>query len=135
MLYEILKTIRNFFPDVEKQRSGVFTIRNNVIEPFVSLYDGQYFLIEGSHLNDGVHLASDELKNEEFRGTITPLNIPADFLSLVAEIEDFQKDNKPSLLQSESFGGYSYSRGQTKSGNVTGWQNAFATRLNAWRKL
>ena len=32
------------------------------------------------------------------------------------------------------FGGYSYSRAQSATGGVGGWQAAFASRLNAWRR-
>ena len=137
MLYEILKSIRNFFPDTENQKIGKFTISENVIEPSVSILEGQYFLIEGSVLNDGVYLMSDDLvlNDETFTGTITPLKIPKDFLSLAAEIEAFAIDNKPSNLQAESFGGYSYTRATTASGNLASWQTAFGTRLNAWRKI
>lgn len=135
MLYEILRSIKNFFPCREKQMIGRFTISDNVVEPLVSLLDGQYFLIEGSVLNDGVHLKGDELNNETFYGVITPLAIPKEFLALVAEIEEFAKNDKPTTMQSESFGGYSYTKATNNSGQLASWQDAFATRLNAWRKI
>lgn len=135
MLFEIMKSIKNFFPDTKNQKVGKFTISNNVIKPSVSLLDGQYFLIEGSVLNDGVHLKGDMLNNETFYGVITPLRVPHEFLMLTQEIEDYVKDNKPNAMQSESFGGYSYTRATNKDGQIASWKDAFATRLNAWRKI
>lgn len=135
MLYEILKHIRNFFPDVAKQKEAEFEISNNVIRPSFDLLSGQYFLIEGSALNDGIHRAGEDLENEIFRGVITPLKIPKDLLSLATEIEDFESKNKPSAFSSESFGGYSYTRATNSAGKQVSWQDAYSTRLNAWRKL
>lgn len=135
MLYEIMKSIKNFFPDNSHQITGRFTISDNVIEPFVSLCEGQYFLIEGSAVNDGVYQKGAELVDEEFEGTIIPLKIPRDFLTLVEEIEQTAKSEKPSTMQSESFGGYSYTRATTSTGQLASVIDAYATRLNAWRKI
>lgn len=135
MLYEILKNIRNFFPDTEHQKEGRFTISSNIVEPFVSLYDGQYFLIEGSAMNDGVYRKGADLIDEEFYGVITPLKIPKDFLVLVDEIEQTALNDKPSTMQSESFGGYSYTRATNKSGQLASVLDAYASRLNTWRKM
>lgn len=135
MLFEILKHIRNFFPDIRNQKEAKFEISNNSINPSFSILSGQYFLIEGSALNDGVHQLGDTLEDETFYGTITPLKIPKEFLKLVDEIEAFTAKNEASPYQSESFGGYSYSKGTTSTGKQFSWQNAFGTRLNAWRKI
>lgn len=136
MLYEILKHIRNFFPDEEHQKSGVFVVEGGAIHPFPNLSKGQYVLIEGSALNDGIWNDDlSKLEDETFTGTITPLKIPKEFLNLVAEIESYQANAKPSEYVSESFGGYSYTKARTASGNVASWQSAFGTRLNAWRKI
>lgn len=135
MLYEILKHIRNFFPDLEKQKTGKFVISNNTITPAVNELPGQYFLIENSAMNDGVHRALDTFVDETFEGTITPLKIPKDFLALVQEIEDYNTHYKATPYQSESFGGYSYSKGSNGKKVSTNWTDAFGTRLNAWRKL
>lgn len=135
MLFEILKHIRNFFPDVSKQKEGKFEVKDGALIPSLSLLEGQYFLIEGSVLNDGVYNSTTNLKNETFEGRITPLKIPKEFLGLVDEIESYMANEKPSNLISESFGGYSYTKATTATGNVASWQNAFGTRLNAWRKI
>jgi hypothetical protein len=99
----------------------------------------------GSVFNDGVYQMTDnlELADEIFDGSIWLMAIPKAFLDLVKDIEDWQKKNGSvdsaamSPFNSESFGGYSYSKGSGKSGEGTGasWQGAYASRLNIWRKL
>ena len=42
---------------------------------------------------------------------------------------------KESPYTSESFGGYSYTKATDANGAPIGWQKAFASRLNKWRKL
>lgn len=133
MLYEIMKSIRNFF--VKDSQSGKFEIVEGKLSlPF--LIDGDYFMIEGSKRNDEkifVYPAED-LKDETFDGRVILIAPPESFLSLVAEIEEYAKKNEASAYQSESFGGYSYTKAMT-NGHLATWQTAFGTRLNAWRKL
>lgn len=135
MLYEIMKHIKNFFV-TDNSVSDEFKIEDGTIS-LLFLKEGQYFLIEGSVFNDGVYLyPATGLTDEVFKGTITALAIPKTFLSLAEEITDFAANNKTTdNLQSESFGGYSYSRMQNGRGGVAGWQDVFKTRLNAWRKI
>lgn len=137
MLNEILKHIRNYFPDTSKRLTGSFEVKGGTINPFPYLADNQYFLIEGSALNDKVWKNGElgKLQDEDFDGAITPLKIPADFLELVAEIEEFEANNQASIATSESFGGYSISRATTAEGNIASWKNAFGSRLNSWRKV
>lgn len=71
--------------------------------------------------------------------------IPPAMLSLSEEIDAWQTKHggvdstAMSPYNSESFGGYSYSKssgGSAESGGgFGGWQSAFANRLNPWRKL
>jgi len=136
MLYEILKHIRNFFPDLDHQIAGTFTVKDGSIDPFPVVSANQYVLIEGSALNDGIiQLSCASLEDEIFTGTITPLKIPREFLNLVAEIESYQENYKVSPFTSESFGGYSYTRATNAKGKMLSWQDSFGTRLNAWRKI
>lgn len=116
MLYTILKHIRNFFT-THTVFNGSFTAENGVLEGF-KLKDGQFFLIEGSVCNDGIHRFGEaDLINEEFDGSVTPLAIPAEFLALVEEIEEFcSKNHEESAFTSESFGGYSYTKATNKTG-------------------
>lgn len=134
MLYEVMKHIRDYFPTGEAAE-GTLTIKDGKISlPFLKA--GQYFLIEGSTFNDGVHNGTKELQDETFTGRVSALRPPSAFLDLVKQIEDFEaKAGQPGPFQSESFGGYSYTRATNASGNIAGWQDVFKTKLNAWRKI
>lgn len=132
MLYEIMRHCRNFFPC--EHRDGTFEIKGGIISlPFV--YEGQYYLIEGSVFNDGLHKHPDtDLQDEKFDGFITTLKVPRAFLDLAKEIEEYCKKNPEGAYVSESFGGYSYTRA-TNDGEVAGWQQIYASRLSEWRKI
>ena len=104
------------------------------------LQDGQYYLISGSSFNDGVYQYhkgdTAPLQEETFDGVVVPLAIPKPFLSLVDEISEWQaKNGNLGAYQSESFGGYSYSRATNSKGEAYTWQDAFRARLNPWRKM
>lgn len=141
MLYEVMRFCRNFFPSAEGVQ-GTWVISGGRIDlPF--LKDGQYFFIESSSFNDGVYLyPSDDLTDETFDGWITPLAPPKEFLALVEEIKAWQAkygsvdSENMSPYQSESFNGYSYSKGgSNNSGAGMSWQTAFRERLRLWRKI
>lgn len=141
MLYEVMKTIHNFFEVPNTVYGGGFKIEHgSIVLDF--LKQGQYFRIIGSVFNDGVYCYDGllELTDEEFEGFIVPLAIPKDFLKLVADMSEWQKKNGDAVSSpyvSESFGGYSYSKG---SGNAAGSgvssvYDAFKGRLKPWRKI
>lgn len=138
MLFEILRHIKNFFT-TDKSVEGALAIADGTISlPFA--LDGQYILIEGSVLNDGVYqYPLSGLKDETFNGRIVGLAIPSEFLKLVKDIEEYQEKRSkvPSggVFQSESFGGYSYSLSTNSSGGVASWEDTFRNRLNVWRKI
>ena len=143
MIAQICAFIHNYF--VHSRMAGVFTIRNGSIElPF--LVNGQYFRICGSRLNDGVHqYPATDLEDETFDGVIWEMRVPRDVIDLAQEIQEWQTRHADALdgpFQSESFGGYSYSKPIGGGGSMTGagaqtytWQNAFAHRLKQYRKL
>lgn len=135
MLTEILRHIRNYFPIANKAIAGDFAIEGGTID-LENVVPGQYFLIEGSALNDGVYMyPANSLKDEEFHGRITPLAIPAELVMLAEEIKGYNEKNAASPYVSESFGGYSYTKATGSNGAVATWQDAYATRLNCWRKI
>lgn len=135
MLYEIMKSIKNFFP-TGIQEDDCFTIEEGILSlPFVR--EGQYILIEGSAFNDGVYqYPCSNLQDEEFLGVITVLAPPKAFLILVDDIEKYQS-SAPALgaYASENFGNYSYTRATNSNGSPAQWQDIFRSRLNAWRKI
>lgn len=150
MLTQICQYLHNWFnrkPDgtMYPIYNGTFTIANGALED-VELAEGQYFRIIGSLFNDGVHCTTDTLTNETFSGTIWAMGIPPAVVQLATEISDWQAQyggtDSPAMspYQSESFAGYSYSKGNSNSSassdaGDTGWQAAYATRLAPWRKI
>ena len=139
MLEQVLMNIRNWFTVDGGIHSGTFTIKDGgVTLPFLA--DGQYFRICGSVFNDGLHrYPATDLVDEEFSGAIWALAIPPAVVDLADEIGAWQKKNgsaAASPYQSESFGGYSYSKTtDSASGGAVTWQSVFKRQLSAWRKI
>ena len=104
--------------------------------------EGQYFRIVGSVLNDGVYeWPASDLKDEEFEGAVWLMAVPPDVIELDKKIDAWKEkyatvDSQAlSPYQSESFGGYSYSKGSGGEGSGSKWQGVFASELSRWRKL
>lgn len=148
MLEKVLSHIHNWFVRESWTAKGC-AIEGGELPASVSslMLDGQWYRIEGSYLNDGLHQnPASDLEDETFDGTISLLAIPKPLLSIVDEISDWIEDTeqadreaRKAKFQSESFGGYSYSlkadsRSNSASGGLTGWQAAFRSDLNPWRK-
>lgn len=141
MLTELCQYLKNWFVvDDRDKHFGKFEISGGKIAPLFNLQEGQYFRIVGSVFNDGVHQSTDTLTDEApFEGAIWLMRIPKAVLDLDKDIDDWVKANTGAInspYQSESFGGYSYTKasGNTSSGLI-GWQSQFADRLNRWRKI
>ena len=138
MLTEICAEIRNYFEVPNGRHFGTFTISGGSIAPLDFLQEGQYFRIVGSVFNDGVHqYPATSLKDEVFEGAVWAMALPPSIIALAAEIDEFNKSDagKPSAFTSESFGGYNYTKATDANGAPIGWQKAFASRLNKYRKL
>ena len=139
MLEQVLMNIRRWFPVEGGIHSGTFTIKDGGITlPFLA--DGQYFRICGSVFNDGLHQYNVlDLTDETFTGTIWALAIPKAVIELADEIQKWKEKNgeaSVSPYQSESFGGYSYSKAtDAETGGAVTWQSAFKQQLSAWRKI
>ena len=139
MLEQVLMHLKNWFLVPGGIHEGTYTIENGGITlPF--LVNGQYFRICGSVFNDGLHqYPASDLKAETFEGVVWAMAVPQAVIELVAEIETWEKKNGAAAVgpyQSESFGGYSYTKAtDSVSGGAVTWQSAFRSRLNAWRKL
>lgn len=138
---EICDYLHNYF--VGERKDGTFTIENGSLDVSdIPVLDGQYIRIQGSIFNDGIyqHPTSD-LKNESFSGAVSLLKIPSDVLSIAAEIDEWKAKNAQALVspfQSESFGGYSYSKasgGAKSGGGQITWKDIFGNRLDCYRKL
>lgn len=145
MLTELCKEINNWFECAKF--FGRFTITDGVITGNFSLQENQYFRIVGSVFNDGVYqYPATGLIDETFDGAIWAMAVPKEVIALAEDIKNWSDkylgvdSAAMSPFNSESFGGYSYSKssGSSSSGNVDlsgTWQGAFADRLNHWRKI
>jgi len=151
MLTEICQYLKNWFnrkPDGSgyPKYEGTFTIENGALTG-VELTEGQYFRIMGSLFNDGVHRYGDGgLTDEEFDGDVWLMGVPPEIVQLAEDIEAWQEkyggidSAAMSPYQSESFGGYSYSKAGSGSASASAansgtWQTAFSARLAPWRKI
>ena len=151
MLTELCQELRNWF---EKEKYiGTFKIEGGQLTDCSYLQDGQYYRIVGSVFNDGVHQYdlnnSEYLEDEEFRGAVWAMAVPPTVVALSEKIDEWiglyggATSNALSPFQSESFGGYSYTKasgggaGGSSSGGsaVPTWQSVFADELHRWRKI
>lgn len=138
MLSEICAEIKNYFQ--KEIHHGTFAISGGVIEPLPFLQNGQYFRIVGSVFNDGVHqygIQGVAFTDETFDGSIWAMAVPAEMISLSAEIKNWTESEaaKPSPYTSESFGGYSYTKATNSKGMAVTWRDYFSSRLNKYRKI
>lgn len=142
MLSEVCKELNNWF--CVKMYFDTFTIEDGTLA-VDDLQDDQYFRIVGSVFNDGVYqYPATGLKDETFEGAVWAMAIPAEVIALSTEIDEWKEKYAGvdsvamSPFQSESFGGYSYSKasGVGDSGNTAGdWRSVFGSRLDNWRKV
>lgn len=145
MIGEICAEINNYFTYKEDKHIDNFEIVGGVITPTITFIT-DYVRIIGSHLNDGVHKLSEyNFKDEKFHGAIWVMSPPDDFINLCKEIKNWQlkygsyDSNALSPFNSESFGGYSYTKSNNTAGkssvNGSSWQAAYANRLKKYRRL
>ena len=144
MLNELCRELRNYFDKAQPKFFGEIVIEDGKItnaEFLEAIKSNQYFRIVGSIFNDGVYCFNEELEleDETFDGAIWLMAVPKAVLEIAKEIEDWQNEYGNALkspYQSESFGGYSYSKASGKNGGgAVTWQDAFATRLNLYRRI
>jgi len=141
-LKEICDYIHNYFE--YEYYEGEYAITDGSIDlSNVDIQENQYYMIEGSVFNDGIykHISTD-LADETFRGTIITMRVPKDVLDVLNEVTEWEENNKNVLqnpLNSESFGGYSYSKGTSSkkdgSQGAYTWRDVFGDRLKAYRKI
>ena len=159
MLTEICGYLKNWF--VMEQCYGKFVISDGAITYAdgmeLPLQNGQYFCVIGSIFNDGVHIFVSSsngalaeqsalalpLKDEEFTGCVKCMAVPQALINVALEIhrwnEKYGGADSPakSPFNSESFGGYSCSKGSGSNTDASAgsWQGAFAASLSRYRKL
>ena len=136
MLTEVCAEIRNYF--VKDIHNGTFEIVGGKITPLDFIQENQYFRIVGSVFNDGVYqYPAASLTDEVFEGAVWSMAVPPSVIDLAADIKKYNESDeaKPSAYQSESFGGYSYTKATDENGSPIGWKKVFASRLNQYRRI
>lgn len=139
MLEAVLNSLHNWFIIPGAARCGTFEVASGTLDVDFLQCD-QYFRVEGSVFNDGLHQhPASDMQDEVFNGTVYPMAVPRAVIELSDEIKTWCEKNPETDKVSESFGGYSYTRGSTAqaSTNVSAsrWETAFAGRLRAWKKV
>ena len=152
MLNELCAELRNYFlrdyvnPE-QYIHYGSYSVQDGAIQALPFLKEGQYYRIVGSTFNDGVHKYGGRwqpgdppaaLHDEDFVGAIWEMNIPPAVVQLAQEIKDWTVQNAETInspYQSESFGGYSYTKAVAGTGKLsTDWQSHFDSRLKPYRR-
>ena len=149
-IFEVCQYLKNWF---DKNRYiGEIQIENGALSESYGLLANQYFRIIGSTLNnDGVYqYPITTLTDETFDGAIWGMSLPRAFIALLDDIEAWKakfnsldtQDGKQAMspFNSESFGGYSYSKsnggtGDTNKDKSGTWQGVFGARLAPYRKM
>lgn len=143
MLTELCQECKNWF--VKEIYTGDFTITGGVLDVDF-LQKNQYYRIKGSIFNDGVQRFGEPLLTDEtFTGEVWAMAVPAAFVALSERVKAWNDKYASadsaamSPFASESFGGYSYTKG-SRSGQASGssfadWKDAFRAELNRWRKI
>ena len=138
---ELCAELNNWF--VDWSYHGELEIKDGELITDFELKNGQYFRLFGSTFSDGVYqYPVSGLTDETFDGAIWAMAVPPAVIALADEIDEWRTKYASVLdspYQSESFGGYSYSKASgvssdVMSGNIT-WQAHFASKLNKWRKI
>lgn len=151
MLSSLCHELKNWFDRNQPKIYGTFEISSGrIIKPefITKIQNNQYFRIVGSVFNDGVYKYTPdlELTDEIFNGSIWLMAVPKEVIDLSTEIQEWVDKyltidgEAMSPFQSESFGGYSYSKASggssgSSANSLPSWQSAFASRLNKWRKI
>ena len=165
MLTEICGYLKNWFnrkPDGTDYPKfhGTFVITDGVIRwdsgADLPLKEGQYYRILGGVYNNGgvfpfYSTSPSEGEDtslgvrpsdEEFEGEVWSMAVPPDVVALAKEIAEWNEKNGKagsealSPYNSESFGGYSYSKGGSSTGGSgVSWVDVFASSWVRYKKL
>lgn len=142
MLNEVLQSINNYFVDDYCDMSAI-TLDSIIVETPSKFIEGQYVLIIGSKMNDGVYLVSnidgteltldasfDFVPETTKDMVVCSLSIPRAILSIVDEIVAYNAKNDGSV-KSESLGDYSVSYGGNQDAS---WITVFRRKLTPYKK-
>lgn len=145
MLTEICAYLHNFF-DYERHYGDISIIGGLLFcdGKEIALDEGQYFALFRKRNLLGVFKQGDTIPDKTFDGSIWLMDVPKAITDANTWAETWKANNMAagsdanSVYQSESFGGYSYSKGNNSKGKVGAsiFDNAqFVAMLAPYRKL
>lgn len=123
--------------------SGSFSIVDGILTGYTNNYKvGQYIVIKGSILNDDLYLVNAEMKlenavDEKFTGIIYGLVVPRQLILLAEQVKKYEEANpiEKSNIVSQSWGGWSESKGRGANGAVVTWQELFSKQLAPYKQM
>jgi len=144
MLTEICQYLHNYF-DYERHSGDISIVGHEVFcnGKQIEIENGQYFALFRQRIPLGV-FQKNELSDKSFTGSVWLMDVPKAIIDANTWAETWKANNMAagseanSVFQSESFGGYSYSKGNNSKGKVGAsiFDNAqFAAMLAPYRKL
>jgi hypothetical protein len=110
----------------------------------IEMQEGQHFALVRTHYVYGTYAYGDEIEDSEFDGAVWLMDVPKDVMDVAEKMTEWESANggvdSPAMspYQSESFGGYSYSKGSSGKGKVGSsvFDNAeFAAVLSPFKKI
>ena len=125
MLTRICRYLKNWF--VVKTYLGNITVSDGKVYcngDEIEMQEGQRFALVRIHYVYGTYSYGDEIEDSEFEGAVWIMDVPADVLEVAERMTEWETANggadsqAMSPYQSESFGGYSYSKGSGTNGKV-----------------
>ena len=139
-MYELLNYLNNFFVKTFEISTLTFAGVDKTISGLAGTYlPGQYIMIEDTVLNDGVYKVAtvnagivtvlEDVQDESNQAHVWGLKIPAEVVTLEAEISAFRETASDGLA-SESQGSRSVSYK-----NGSSWSDVYKARLIPYRRL
>jgi len=149
MITKVCHYLKNWFDWNQPKFYGKFKIENGTLLSYndgdMGIVPNQYFRIIGSVFNDGVYKSGEEvLIDETFVGAVWLMAVPKEFIELIKTISDWETKYgdadsiNMSPYQSESFGGYSYSKsgaGTDSNNTNASWRSVFSRQLREYKKI
>ena len=139
----VMRQCRNYFEGAPAEGLCAVDDQGRLTTP-EPIAPSRFVAIRGSVWHDGVWPRSGDsvdfgeesvfLPAETFAGRVWPLYPSQGFLALCERIDKFEAETPRTAIASESFGAYSHSVIQGKTGALT-WQEAFALDLMTYRRM
>ncbi|MBR6029101.1 MAG: hypothetical protein IKP40_08415 [Clostridia bacterium] len=135
---DIMREVKTCFP--ASRYEGEVRVRDGKLSPELLVQPGDWVAISGSSQLDGVHHLDAQGRlfgaaDEVFRGRLTLLRPPEDFIRLCVDILAWEEEHPADGLKAERFGGYERESALSRGGLPMDWRQVFAARLAWFRRM